>query len=384
MNRTNQILAAVLAVQVILVALIFLPGATPAAEPAAGPLLANFAPDAVTSIIIQDNNDHTIALARADDGSWVLPAAGDFPADSERVEALLDTLTGLTANRLIARNPSSHSRLNVTDDTFQRLLTLNREDGSDRLYIGSSAGSDATHMRVNDAADVYLVSGLAAWEAPAQVSSWVDTAFFSVPQADITAIQVENANGTFAFTRADDTWTYDGLGEGETFDPASISGLLRQVASVRLSEPLGLAADDAYGTDEPQAVITLTITEQVEVTPEPSEETGEGAAAEETEEPISLLPSAEGDDAEAASETPTAPAEPVYETVERTVTLFVGATLPEDEGYAFTTSESPYVVRVMPAVGETFLNVTHDSLLVVEEVPDAGSPPDGGAAENEN
>ncbi len=355
MNRTNQILAAVLAVQVILVALIFLPGVAPAAEPEAGPLLVDFAPDAITGLTIRDNNDNTITLARDADGNWVLPEAGDFPATNERVETLLDTLADLTANRLIARNPSSHNRLNVTDDTFQRLLTLEWEDGSDRLYIGSSAGSNATHMRVNDAAEVYLVSGLAAWEAPAQVTSWVDTVFFTVPQENITAIQVENTNGTFEFIREDDTWTYAGLGEDETFDPASINALLRQAASVRLSAPLGNEAQDDYGLDEPQAVITLTIVEEVPVEAEPSEDaedTGEGA--------ISLLPGSED------SEAPAEPAEPVFEMVERTVILTVGAALDED-GYAFTTSESPYIVRITPTIGNTFLDLSHEALLLIEE-----------------
>ncbi len=353
MNRTNQILAVVAVAQLVLAAIVFLPrSAGPATE--SGPLLADFTPAAVTELVIQDTSDHSITLARSEDDQWVLPAYDDYPVQTSQVEALLEDLRGLEADRLIARNPSSLNRLEVTDDHFQRRIEIVQGDRRDRLYIGSSAGANATHMRVNDAPEVYLVGGLAAWEVPAQLTSWVDTTYFTVPQSDVVAFRLENPNGVFEFEKHDDQWTLVGLGPDEVLDPTSIDAVLRQAARIRLSTPLGQQAEDRYGMDNPQAVVTLTVEETV--TPaadEAGEPTPEAAAADQT------------------------PAPPATETVRHTYTLMLGAALDEG-GYAFKSSESDYYVAVASVTAETFLNLTRESLLATPEetpTPEAEATP---------
>ena len=105
-------------------------------------------------------------------------------------------------------------------------------DFAQRLFLGTSGGAGATHIRhsVNDR--VYLTADLAAWEVSPTLSSWIDTTYLTLNQDHIQSFSVENANGTFKFIKEDDgLWTYAGLGEGEEFDADALQTTISRLAS---------------------------------------------------------------------------------------------------------------------------------------------------------
>src|SRR3546814_18560039 len=89
MRLTILALSALLVLQVALAGLSLSSGGL-AGQPPGTPLLA-FGADAVERLTISDGEGESVALARQDDG-WVLPPAGDFPADSAKVDSLLPRL----------------------------------------------------------------------------------------------------------------------------------------------------------------------------------------------------------------------------------------------------------------------------------------------------
>lgn len=343
MNRLNQILAFLLIIQIMLAAVILFP--RPAAELSIGePLLAGLTPGDVTELVIRDGTGSEVVVAKNDDGVWGLPNAGGYPVRATAVSDLLGKLEDLETSRPVAVNPSSHKRLKVSGDDFERLVEIKQggEASNDyRLYIGSTAGASAAYMRINDDPNVYLVRGLAAWEVTAQVSSWIDTLFFSAPKDDVVAVTLENANGVFEFEKVDDAWVFKGLAEGETLDPAGVDTLLSRATSVRMTAPIG---KEGVSIDTPQATITLTVRE--EVTPP-----AESATAEPTEEGEAAEP------------------EPTLEVIETTYTLRVGDKLEDADGYVFASSESDYYVRISTYNGEGFLDLTRDDFLVAPATP---------------
>lgn len=364
MNRTNRILSVALAVQLVLAVIVFFP--RPAPEVATGPLLADFDSSAVTGLTITDADGNSITLAKGEDGGWSLPDYDDYPAQASSITNLLGKIGALQANRLIARNESSQARLEVKADNFQRRIELRSGDRTDTLYLGSASGASDTHARVNDQAEIYLTTGLAAWEVSAQVSSWIDTTYVSLDQTTVTAIQVQNANGTFDFTQTGGTWSYAELGAGEAFDTTKISSMTRQATGMRMSAPLGRTLDPAWGLDDPQATVTVTWLETVTPEPEPTA-TGPTATPFPTVTPSSLVSplvptfTPGGEDIPEEILEPTATPEPIQ--IEHTLTLLIGAQL-DDGSYAVKSSESDYAVKVTAAVAEAFLNIAHDSLLL--------------------
>ncbi len=315
MTKLNQILTGILVLQIALGVYAFWP--RDAAQAGGGPLLPEFAADEVVGLTIEDSSDNQIVLAK-EGNDWVLPNADDFPADGQAVTPFLEKFEGVESNRLVTRTEASHDRLGVGADQFERRVTLEFADGSQReLYVGTSAGAGATHVRLAEQPEVFLTAELSSFEANAQASGWIDTLYFTVPITAPTALILENANGTFEFEKEGESWTLTDLAEDETFNEASLTSLLNQAGSVQMTAPVGTEAEAGYGLDDPQAVVTL-------------------------------------------------------ETDDQTYTLTIGAQDEATSDFFVSSSESPYIVRVAEFTGNNFVTKTRDDFLVTEEVAPAG------------
>ncbi|MBE7551434.1 MAG: DUF4340 domain-containing protein [Anaerolineales bacterium] len=324
MSRFNQILAVILVVQIALAAFILWPRA--AVSSGGGPLLPDYKAADVTGLTLSDSEGNKLALAKSGD-NWVLPEADDYPVDGAKVTPLLDKIEKIRTNRLVTQTEGSHSRLKVATDDFTSLVEIQLKDGaSHKLYIGSSAGAAATHVRADDRPEVYLAGDINSFEASPQAGSWVDTLYFTVPQTATTSLTLENANGTFEFTKEGEQWTMPGLAGEETFNENNFTSLFSQASGIRMTRPLGKEEDPAYGLDKPQAVITLKTTS-----------TGSGQAA------------------------------------DKTYTLSIGAKDETDNTYVVKSSESPYYVRVSEGLMNTFLEKKRDDFLQAPPTAEPGA-----------
>jgi YD repeat-containing protein len=282
--------------------------------------LADFSAADVVELTIYDGDGNQLALAKNGD-KWILDQTDNFPADSEKISPFLEKLEGIKTNRLITQTEASHKRLKVAGDDFNRMLEITLLDGSSqKLYLGSSAGAGATHVRVDDQPEVYLTDAVSSFEASTQASGWIDTLYYTIPQTATVALTLENQNGTFEFEKDGEDWVMKGLAEDETLKESAVTGLLSQATSVRMTTPLGKKEQPSYGLDEPLAVVTL--------------KTGEGDES-------------------------------------KTQTLRIGAKDDEDSSYVVSYSESPYYVRVSQYTGNTFVEKTRDDFLEPPPTPEA-------------
>jgi hypothetical protein len=313
MKRHNQILAGILVIQIILSVFVFWPKS--AATGASEPLFSDLEAGDIVALTIMDADDNSIQLEKVGE-DWVLPEADDYPATVDKITPLLDKIVALTTSRLVTRTDASHKRLQVSSDDFVRRIDFETADKVKRtLYLGSSPSYGATHLRLDGQSETYLTDELSTWETKADAASWVDTAYLSVPQDDITKMILENANGTFTFTKDDEgTWTMDGLVADETLDEAKVTSLIQRAASVNMTSPLGKGELAAYGVNQPNAVATL-------------------------------------------------------ETGDKTITLRVGAQDPDDKSYVVISSESPYYVRVSEYGVKDLVEKTRDDFFQEPPTP---------------
>jgi hypothetical protein len=290
MKRHHLILAILLVVQIALSAFVFWPRA--AATGGGEPLFADLETGDIVALTITDDQGNSVAL-RKDVGAWGLPDADDYPADESRITPVLEKIVALNTRRLVTRTDTSHKRLQVAVDDFVRRIGFETSDGTAHIiYLGSAPSYGATHFRLDGRNETYLADDLSTWEVNATAASWVDTTYFSVDQEELTQVTLENANGTFVFTRDDGgNWTLEGLEEGEELASGKVSTAINRATLVTLVSPLGQDGDPAYGLDDPVATVTL-----------------------------------ESDD--------------------QTIALRVGAQDPDDSSYVVKVSESPYYVRV--------------------------------------
>jgi len=327
MNRRNLILTIALIGQMLLILLI----ATlrpPSATANAGPLLGETQSADITRLAIQDKNGQRIEIARAGD-IWTLPQFDDFPADAGRITPFLDKLTGIRTGRLIARTAASHDRLQVAPANYARRVELTLSNGDQRaLFIGSSAGGSAVHVRLDGADEVYLADGLSSFDAGVEASSWINTTYLQVAQDQVNTVTLANANGVFEFEKdAGGAWTMKGLSAGETLDAAKITDLLSRLSFVSMTRPLGKTLKAEHGLQPPAATVTVTL-KQENASPKP-------------------------------------------------IALRIGARDEATSAYAVQSSESPYVVQVSSFTVEPFIQRARQDFLVPPPTPTAGAAETG-------
>ena len=134
--------------------------------------MLDFDPATVTGISIAGAEEPGITLAKGDTG-WTLPDAWDVPANSAKVEQLLQRLKGLEKGLAVADTAGSRSRFEVAEEKFQRRITLNAGDAAlGLLYLGTSPAMRRVHARAADDQEVYTIE-FATFEAvkdPVKVS----------------------------------------------------------------------------------------------------------------------------------------------------------------------------------------------------------------------
>lgn len=252
-SRFNLILTVVLVVQLALVGFVYRPRPTTGGD--GSPLLGDLTTDAVTAMTITDNTDRSVTLERSEDG-WTLAGTGGYPAKATSITDLLDKLVTIKSDRLVATTAASQGRLQVGDDDFLRKLDLTTADGVKTLYLGSSGGASATHVRAAGDNNTYLTGAVASWDLNPVASSWIDVAYFNVATSDILTATLENANGTLTFIHNDD-WTLADLGADEQASSANISTLMGRLSAINLHTVLGKTEQPEYGLATPQATVTL-------------------------------------------------------------------------------------------------------------------------------
>ena len=274
-ERGVTVLAAVLVVQIAILVVTRLPGREAAPEP----LLAGLEAGAVSRIEIEDGADGHVVMDREGDG-WVLSDAGGYPADGTRIAGLLDRLAAARRDRLVARTEAGRLELRVAPDGFERRVRIDAGADGYLLYVGTTAGTGAGHVRVDGEDEVWSVDGMAPWQVAADRSDWVDPVYLRVEADRIAAFELVNAAGSFRFERSDGEWTSPVPGAGVVLDQDRVTAFVDRVSTLRMRRPLGTEPPGDYRLAERAAEVRLALS---------PDEDGEGGSLE-------LLILAGGDD----------------------------------------------------------------------------------------
>lgn len=193
----------------------------------------------VRSVHIESSGDDadTVVLRRSGD-AWVVASAGDYPAQSDKVEELLGNIADITvAGEPIAARAVSHTALGVGATDFGRRITVEAESGTTVLTVGRS-DSGGLNVRLGEEAEVYAGRGASEWDFAADPGSYVDRELVSLERDAVDSILVENANGTVSLARSGDAWAVDIVPFGRVPDDSAIDRLVGAVTTVRFSEPV--------------------------------------------------------------------------------------------------------------------------------------------------
>ena len=345
-SRANIVLAVLLLAQLALAAFVFWPNRTTTSS--SEPLLAGLTVEDVTALTITDDTDRSVSFTRGDTG-WTLANTDGYPARADKISETLTKLLEISTDRLVTRTPTSHSRLQVADGDYLRKIVLTTANGEQTLYLGSSTGASATHVRVAGQDATYLTDAVATWELDTLTTPWIDVAYFKVPKEQISTVTLENVNGTFTFVRNGEEWTLADAAADEQVATANISTLIDRVATLNLHTVLGKSESPDYGLSAPLAKITVTTLVTATETTTDTAASPEGNTSVEGEEEIT--------------------------------TLLVGAKDEETDTYYLKSSGSEYYVRMAAFTGDEFVNKQRTDFLMqpedaaAEDVPPSDSSP---------
>ena len=193
MNRS--ILAGLLALQILIVAGVY---AWNLREPERPDQFFDFDLDEITQVEIR-RDDQTVQVLRQEE-DWRL--ADGKPADGDKIERVLEKLVSASTGWPVATSSSTAARFEVTEDTFQKRLTLYAgEDIVADTYFGTSPSFRLTHISDVDGGPVYAIE-FSNYELGDDHSSWLDKNLLR-PQGDMTMLRHE---GQYTLNQSEDQW----------------------------------------------------------------------------------------------------------------------------------------------------------------------------------
>lgn len=188
-----------------------------------------------------------IALTKKDD-NWVVSSAGDYPADKEKVDKVLDKLVSLKAGEPIATNAANHNALKVGDKDYGRKVSLKTKSGDKSLVIGDGPGQ-SVHVRTDGKPEVYRARGLSVWTLSTSLSSYLDTKYVEVDKDKLNSVTVTNKKGTLSFTKEGDNWMLAELPPGKKLDQDKVKTFIGEVAKLTFNKPVGKDKKSEHGLD---------------------------------------------------------------------------------------------------------------------------------------
>lgn len=275
MPRAVAWLGVLLAVQIVTAVGFNLSTLWPSVQPGAAPLV-EVAQNQINRIVLEGPEQAKVVLAKEGD-TWTLPALGKFPADANRVNAMLGKIAQTKTGASVATTAGAKTRFRVDDETFERRITLAENDKTlATLYVGSSPGLRRSYVRAGGN-DAIFVLELAAYDIPVQLADWEDKTVLRLPKNDITALEVAglrieqvaqpasspSSMQTDSQTHSDVSalaWKLTGIEAGRPPElrADAVDKLTRVFADLSFDKVLGRDLRKEYGIDKPLLSITVT------------------------------------------------------------------------------------------------------------------------------
>lgn len=215
-------------------------------------------PGAVDKISIEDGKDK-VELARLE-GHWQV-AGLDFPADSDSVSKLLNSLSSLEKGWPVATSDDAAERFKVTKDSFERRIVLSQGDKSlVELYIGTSPTYRKVHARLAGDKNIRSVE-FNTFDATARTDEWIDKTILNRDIADITRAELPG----ITLVRRDDKIVVDGLNDAQETNAEKAESLLKKVANLKIQSVLSKDDEDAKVLEKPEKTFKLQLKDGKEI-----------------------------------------------------------------------------------------------------------------------
>lgn len=210
-----------------------------------GPLLKLAAAE-VDEMLLEDGEGHRLVLKKEQE-QWRLPDAGSFPADTDRVQGLIDRLAGAQRGWPEATTAEAATRFKVAADRFERKLSLRKAGNTvATVFLGGSPGLRKTYLRVDGDPEIHTI-GIAQHEVEVKVDNWIDTNALRLKPEQVARIELPG----LVLERTQDGLQPVGLTPEEEVVKDRRDALVKRLTGLTITAVLGTENKPEYGLDNP-------------------------------------------------------------------------------------------------------------------------------------
>ena len=303
--------------------------------------LVSLEADDVTAVsFTADQNE--VEFDKKDD-TWTEKSDADFPVNQDTVDSAVKGVASLTADQEI----SDVEDLSEYDlDSPQNTITLTTADGDTTLEVGMESSNNQYYVKkAEDDKNVYLVSSTSIEPFMGTLYDFAESGTFpSVTSATITDVKVDKENG-YEITQDAENLFWN-VSDGETTEKAdttkagTVTSAVGSLAYDKFVD-YNCTDDSKYGFDDPYAVITVKYTEEEAVE---SDEDSEESTDADTEESTTDEAAADTSEDADASDEDSSEEEQETQTVEKTLTIYVGDETGDDRYVKVDDSKEVYTI----------------------------------------
>ena len=202
------------------------------------------------------------------DDSWTEKSDANFPVNQDTVDSAVKGVASLTADQEIS-DVEDMSQYDL--DNPQNTITLTTADGDTSLQIGMESSNNQYYVKKeDDDKNVYLVSSSSIEPFMGTLYDFAESGTFpSVTSATITDVKVDKENGYELTQDADNLfWNVSDGKTTEKADTTKAGTVTSAVGSLAYDKfvDYNCTDDSKYGFDDPYAVITVKYTEEEQET----------------------------------------------------------------------------------------------------------------------
>lgn len=192
--------------------------------------LFTFSPPEVDSIIISGEANQEVTLNKMD-GKWVFPEDKfNAPADSIKIDDLLEKIASLKQGLVIATTQGAAKRFKVSEDDFNRHIILKKgEQDVANLYLGTSPSFKKVHARANGRDEIVSIN-MNTYEFETKYDTWLDPNITKVDKDKITHISL----GEIQLSRQNDAWMLNELAENEKVENQKIDDMVTKISNINV------------------------------------------------------------------------------------------------------------------------------------------------------
>lgn len=297
------------------------------------------------------------------DDSWTEKSDANFPVNQDTVDSAVKGVASLTADQEIS-DVEDMSQYDL--DNPQNTITLTTADGDTTLEVGMESSNNQYYVKkADDDNNVYLVSSTSIEPFMGTLYDFAESGTFpSVTSATITDVKVDKEN-SYELTQDADNLFWN-VSDGKTTEKAdttkagTVTSAIGSLAYDKFVD-YNCTDDSKYGFDNPYAVITVKYTEEEAVE---SDEDSEESTDADTEESTTDEAAADTSEDADASDEDSSEDEQETQTVEKTLTIYVGDETGDDRYVKVDDSKEVYTITkdsltdILDSTVSDFYNLT--------------------------